>query len=286
MPAWTPGKNSKGENMDVQMTLPINFVLSGIENPKAENIPGAFCVVAYPPKESSTNTPQGDVPYTVVEQMPEYEGGVVALNKFIGSNVKYPADAIEKGITGTVMVKFIVTKAGDIKDATVIRGISESQDKEAIRVVNSMPKWIPGKQKGIPVDVFYVLPIRYVLEAGGIKSKPNTTSPAQGDGPFTVVEQMPEFEGGQSALSKYISDNLKYPKDASEKGIQGMVVVRFIVTKTGDIKDATVIRGISESQDKEALRVVNSMPKWKPGKQKGVPVDVWYTIPFRFVLQI
>ncbi|MBC8601882.1 energy transducer TonB [Parabacteroides acidifaciens] len=102
---------------------------------------------------------------------------------------------------------------------------------------------------------------------------------------FTVVETMPEFPGGQMALLQYLSKSIKYPVIAQENGIQGRVSCSFVVNKDGSIVDAEVIRGVDPSLDKEALRVINSMPKWSPGKQRGKPVRVKYTVPVTFRLQ-
>ena len=103
---------------------------------------------------------------------------------------------------------------------------------------------------------------------------------------FMVVETMPEFPGGQQALFKYLGENVKYPVIAQENGIQGRVICQFVVNKDGSIVDVVVVRSSGEpSLDKEALRVINSMPKWKPGKQRGKPVRVKYTVPVNFRLQ-
>lgn len=102
---------------------------------------------------------------------------------------------------------------------------------------------------------------------------------------FFIVEDMPEFPGGDLALRKYIANAVKYPVIAQENGIQGKVYVTFVVGKDGSINNAGVARGVDPSLDKEALRVVNSLPKWKPGKQRGKPVNVSYTVPINFVLQ-
>lgn len=103
--------------------------------------------------------------------------------------------------------------------------------------------------------------------------------------PFYTVEQMPSFPGGESEMNKFISDNLKYPVVAQESGIQGRVTIRFVVTKTGEISDVTVVRGIDPSCDKEAMRVVKAMPKWVPGKQNGLNVPVYFTLPIVFKLK-
>ena len=103
---------------------------------------------------------------------------------------------------------------------------------------------------------------------------------------FVVVESMPEFPGGQQALFKYLSENVKYPVIAQENGIQGRVICQFVVNKDGSIVDVEVVRsGGDPSLDKEAIRVIKSMPKWKPGKQRGKAVRVKYTLPVNFKLQ-
>ncbi|MCD7933169.1 MAG: energy transducer TonB [Tannerellaceae bacterium] len=102
---------------------------------------------------------------------------------------------------------------------------------------------------------------------------------------FTVVEEMPEFPGGDQELLKFINRSVKYPVIAQENGIQGRVVCTFTVNQDGSVVDAEVVRGIDPSLDKEALRVIGAMPKWKPGKQRGKPVRVRYTLPIVFRLQ-
>jgi protein TonB len=103
---------------------------------------------------------------------------------------------------------------------------------------------------------------------------------------FIIVEEMPEFlDGGEAGLRAWIAKSIEYPVIAQENGIQGKVYVTFVVDKDGSISEAKVIRGVDPSLDKEALRVVNALPKWKPGKQRGKPVRVSYTVPISFVLQ-
>ncbi len=102
---------------------------------------------------------------------------------------------------------------------------------------------------------------------------------------FFIVEDMPEFPGGEMALRAFIGNAIKYPVIAQENGIQGKVYVTFVVGKDGSVSNATIARGVDASLDKEALRVVNTLPKWKPGKQRGKPVNVSYTVPINFQLQ-
>ncbi len=102
---------------------------------------------------------------------------------------------------------------------------------------------------------------------------------------FFIVEDMPEFPGGDAALQKYLGTAVNYPVIAQENGIQGRVYVKFVINTDGSVTDVEIARGVDPSLDKEALRVVRDMPKWKPGKQRGKAVRVSYTVPINFVLQ-
>ena len=102
---------------------------------------------------------------------------------------------------------------------------------------------------------------------------------------FMVVESMPEYPGGEAALYAYLAENIKYPQMAKESGIQGRVFVTFVVERDGRVTDVRVLRGIGGGCDEEAIRVVENMPKWTPGKQRGKSVRVQYNLPVKFTLQ-
>lgn len=112
-----------------------------------------------------------------------------------------------------------------------------------------------------------------------------TTVVLQQDKVYKVVEYMPEFPGGMNSLLDYIAKNIKYPEEAQKKGINGRVILQFIVNTDGSLSDFKIIRGVDPQLDAEALRVVKSMPKWTPGKDKGKVVPVYYTVPISFGLQ-
>lgn len=113
-----------------------------------------------------------------------------------------------------------------------------------------------------------------------------TTAPeVQEEKPYTMVEEMPRFPGGDAELLKYIAKNLRYPVIVQENGIQGRVFIRFVVSATGEVKNVTVVRSLDNSCDKEAMRVISSLPKWIPGRQNGRNVPVYYTVPITFKLQ-
>ena len=118
----------------------------------------------------------------------------------------------------------------------------------------------------------------------------NTNATAQNkkaanDKVLEKAEVMPEYPGGEQAMMQFVADNVKYPQDAIDKEISGRVLVSFVVEKDGSIGDVKVVKGIGGGCDEEAVRVVNAMPKWKPGMDKGNPVRVSYIMPFTFKLQ-
>ena len=112
----------------------------------------------------------------------------------------------------------------------------------------------------------------------------STKGTVKGELIYDIVEQQPEFPGGYGALTQWIDDNLKYPVEAAMDGIEGRVIVQFIIRPTGKVVDAKVVRGIAPSLDKEALRLINIMPNWIPGRQKGKAVNVRYTTWITFKL--
>ena len=106
--------------------------------------------------------------------------------------------------------------------------------------------------------------------------------PPSGDTVLSLVEQLPEFPGGTDGLLRYLSQNLKYPAEARKKDIEGRVLVKFVVCKDGTLCDEEVVKGIGGGCEQEVIRVVKAMPKWKPGRQGGEPVKVYYTLPVTF----
>ena len=224
----------------------------------------------------------------VCDQMPEFPGGMGECMKYLSQNILYPAQAMEKSIQGRVIIQFVVKKDGSISDTKVVKSVDPLLDKEALRVINAMPKWKPGMHEGKAVNVKYTIPVAFKLQGENADSKAAATqreAEVDENGVYMVCEQMPMYPGGMQELMKYLQKNIQYPQEAKEKGIHGRVIVQFIVEKDGNIKDTKVVRGIDPSLDNEALRVINAMPKWEPGKHKGEAVNVKYTIPVAFKFQ-
>ena len=228
---------------------------------------------------------EGEV-FRVVEEMPEFVGGMAECMKYLAANVNYPTEAIEKGIQGRVIVQMVVTKEGYIADTKIARGIDPLLDTEALRVVSNMPNWKPGKQRGQAVNVMYTLPVMFRLGGDADKKEASTQTEAKVDenGIHQVCEEMPEFPGGMRECMNWLGKNVNYPATAQEKGIQGRVIIQFVVERDGSITEPKVVRGVDPDLDKEALRVVSAMPNWKPGKHKGEVVRVKYTLPVMYRL--
>lgn len=236
---------------------------------------------------------------TEVDEMPRFAGcedqtnadlrnscSKMALFEYMTSNMRYPKSAKEAGIEGKVIVSFTVKKNGSIAAPKVVGGSTNSAlQQEALRMVNSMPNWIPGKKEGKAVNTEMKLPFNFSLGAK--------------EAPLKTVDQMPLFPGvnpteGTAAARKatsdkkmleYIYSNLKYPKAAKEAGAEGTVLMSFTVTKEGMMDDLKVVKAPAPALGKAAYVALNSLEgTWTPGMNKGKAVDTELTIPIKFRL--
>ena len=242
-----------------------------------------------------------EVDEAVVDVKPEFKGGMTAMIEYLSERVKYPLTAMEKGIQGCVLVSFVVDRDGTISNVVASDSDNQALVGTALSAIRSMQKWNPGKQNGSAVRVKCTLPITFIIESDNDGEQSKKTMISLEDGTkiqipleiekkidenkaFDVVEQMPSFIGGDAALMKYLNKNIKYPVIAEDNGIQGRVVTTFVVERDGSITDVKVIKSVDPSLDKEAVRVIKSMPKWNPGRQNGSAVRVKYTYPVTFRL--
>lgn len=170
-------------------------------------------------------------------------------------------------------VKFtppVIAKDEDVRDEDQMKTQEEVIDtKLQVSVAD-----VKGTDDKLGIDIAELKEHKVVVE-----EKPKEEKP------FVTVEQMPTFPGGDSEMMKFIQRELKYPPVAQENGVQGRVIVRFVVTPTGAISGVEVLRGFDKACDTEAMRVVKAMPKWVPGKQNGREVSVYFTLPVVFKLQ-
>ena len=225
---------------------------------------------------SSKSREMNEQVFTVVEKMPSFPGGDAELLKYIATNIKYPKESQDNGEQGRVICSFIVGRDGSVNNPEVLRGVTPLLNEEAVRVINTMPRWNPGMQRGKAVAVKYTVPITFRLKSPVEEAKEET---------LTVVDVMPQYPGGDRELLKFIAQSIKYPTDAQEAGVQGRVICSFVVDKKGNIVEPKIIRGIDPSLDAEALRVIGMMPRWTRGRQDGKAVRVLYTVPITFRLQ-
>lgn len=244
--------------------------------------------------------------YKTVEQMPEFPEGMQALLHYIRSHLQPPPDSIRNRIQGRVIVRFMVEPDGTITNAEVIKGLHPFCDRKAIRLIESMPKWIPGKHNGVAVPVYFYIPVSFTI-TNYMTGNPSLGPISIADRPdrvkildhpivdtitgnrqttvpeiYYVVEQMPRFPGGDTAMLKYIRENLRYPQAAIEKEIQGRVIVKLVVNTDGTLSDIYVIKPLDPQCDQEAIRIIQSMPRWIPGRHNGVAVPVYYLVPVTF----
>lgn len=296
-------------------------------------------------QDNQSNTRSEQV-FDVVDEQPIFPGGQNALFKFLGENIKYPFDAIEKKIEGRVIAQFIIDKEGKVSGVKIMRSVHPSLDAEAKRVIETMPNWTPGKNKGKAVNVRYTLPVVFKMTSDESKSEVDnveqntftvpqfaTMSKSEADNEeqetqspqtennkvYDVVDTPPVFPGGEKALYDWLAKTIIYPVIAQEVGAMGRISVGYVIDENGNISDAKIlntkftspepglvvvgygkggkkdgkqkevtaedIKAGEKALEKEALRVIQAMPKWTPGKDKGKNVKVNYVMPIQFKLQ-
>lgn len=223
---------------------------------------------------AQTTTPSSqtnDRIFSVVEQMPQFPRGEQALYQYIKEHIQYPDSALKAGLKATVVVRFIVNENGAILKPTLANTTFKIFETEALRLVQAMPNWIPGKENGKAVPVYMQLPILFSQQQDEFKEQIQRI--------FTVVEQMPEFPGGNEALKKYFSDqkmNIGFvPKNKATD-------LTFCVSETGEATDLKIITKLSARKKKKIALAFKKMPQWKPGKRNGVPVKVVFNFSVQF----
>ncbi|WP_276134781.1 energy transducer TonB [Polluticoccus soli] len=216
--------------------------------------------------------------------MPQFPGNV---NQFLSKNIQYPDEAVANGISGKVVIGFVVDSTGYLDSVYVRESVHTSLDKEALRVVRLMPRWIPGKQGNKPVRIYYSLPITFRFSDEPL-SKPNvdSTDPAA---KRRLQDSLANNYGPafQQSWSQYLARNLKYPKEARKQKITGRVRVQFLVQADGTVTNVEIEESAHPILDQEALRVAKQMAKsrWRPGKINGQFARYYLVIPFYFPVE-
>ena len=232
----------------------------------------------------------------IVDVRPTFPGGDGKLMEWISQHIVYPPGCYESHIQGRVVIRFMIKADGSVGETEIIRGVYPELDKEALRVVKSLPKFNPATLNGKAVEYWFTLPIIFRLTdnfESPEKAKDSVITVTQNevvsgteDGTdevkiYKVVEQMPEYLGGQAALLKFIGDNLKYPQEMVGC-FQGSVRVRFYVDTLGHVCNPQIVRGQDSALDRELLRVVRMFPDFIPGQHEGRKVNVYMNLPISF----
>ena len=181
-------------------------------------------------------------------------------------------------VAAVAVVAFATPKAESLSN--VIESESEALVSKVMPAVKAQADG--SSQGATEMAAADAAPVKAEAEAQPKADAPEAIVPDGDDKVYDVVEQQPEFPGGTSGLAKWLGDNIKYPAEAAKQGIEGRVIVQFVVGSDGTVSDAKLMRPVNPLLDQEALRVVTAMPKWTPGKQDGKPVAVKYTIPVTF----
>jgi TonB family protein len=213
------------------------------------------------------------------------------LAEFMAQEIRYPKEAKEAGIAGKAFISFTINEKGYVSDAKILKDPGHGLGQEALRVVNTMPRWTPGFKDGKAVPVSLTIPVAFALN-----DEKSAAAPAE-------VDEMPRFPGGdceelESAEERkacsmkqmfgFIIDHIQYPKEAHEAGLEGKVFVKFIVTAEGKIASPHILKSVGGGCDEEVLRILQLMNEmdeaWIPAQKDGKPVNAELTLPFAFKL--
>jgi TonB family protein len=240
------------------------------------------------PLAAQTPAPAAPAPvvYTYVEQMPVPPGGIQITLQHIQNHLHYPAQALEKRVEGRVFVGFVVDATGQVQQARVLKGLGFGCDEEALRIIQQMPAWTPGKQNGRAVSVAYTLPVIFRLPE--LAPEPAAESAYLGAA----------YPGGPTALRAYLN-SAPWPADYPAAAQPVRVFVHFVVDETGQVKDVQPIGPLPAAEAKRlhqrptlpalpaalvqaAVARVAAMPAWAPARKQGAALASEYTVPVVF----
>lgn len=196
----------------------------------------------------------------------EYKITIIDVNKPVIEVPEVEPPKLIKELKTVAFVPPVITPDEMVKEGETLKSVDDVLKTDAVVGIYDNPDG-SLEPEAVPIEKVQVVEVE-----------------PKKDKVFNSVEIMPLFPGGEKEMYRFIGQNLKYPVPAQEANIQGKVVVRFVVDQNGSINDVEILRGIDPNCDKEALRVIKNMPKWVPGKQNGIPVKVYYTMPIVFRL--
>ncbi len=210
----------------------------------------------------------------VADVMPKYTTGDTGLYQFIRQNIQYPQLCVDSGIQGKVYVRFVVSADGTVKNAEVIKGVCSLLNDEATRVVSKLPPFIPGKNNGKNVDVYYAVPITFVLPGGGKKKSEVFTV-------LSTCDVEPKYPGGDDAMEKVFS-GIILPTDKTGARLQGQCSVGFVVDTNGKVNGLKIVQSAHNGIDSAALAVVKELSQFKPALLAGKKISAYLLVKFDF----
>ncbi len=206
--------------------------------------------------------------YVAHEEEPQFPGGRDSLLSLINQNFP-PSEGIYKS---RIIVRFTIDKEGKVLIPEILRSDAPSMEIKVLEFIENMPNWLPGKQRGKPVEIKYTLPI-YVEAEFPIYNKTKELIEV-----FTVVEKQPEFLGGKNALKQYLEHEINRLKVEEE----GKVMVQFVIDTLGSITNIRILKSENSKLNNMAVEILQNMPKWNPGRQRVKPVNTYYILPVIF----
>ena len=204
---------------------------------------------------------------------------------------EFQADAavVNSGINAKNYQILLIKKAAGRNWSSVVSSLNHSNLKNRIAMMSKKSSKSAAFKVLLPIAVTACLAVTFANCNNSMllsnDDKVNEKSFTNQDQPFVIVEDMPEFPGGEKALLMYIAQNVAYPEEAKEKDIEGTVYVKFVVNSEGKVQDVATLRGVDPILDQEAIRVIESMPEWTPGRQGGKPVNVSMQVPIKFLIE-
>lgn len=250
---WVPAKKN-GKSVSSVQSVSFAFY-----PPQQEALADAhhFFNSAAAPKASPSITQTDDEIFDVVEQAPEFKGGMQAWNEYINKNLSYPEAAKSNGIEGTVYLVFVINQEGQVENPEILRGVGFGLDEEALRLVSESPDWNPGSQRGKTVNVRMRLPVKFQLTNTTMRYRLSYNNIAEDITVFDSKGLQDEKSPKPSmAFMEYMRKNLRYPVEAREAGLIGTVMAAFKLDKNGNVKDIVITQSPSEIFSKEVLRVL------------------------------
>ncbi len=258
-------------------------------------------------RSEASKTSDEEQPFVVAEVMPSFEGGNLnVFRNWVNERVRYPEGAIGRKRSGRVVASFVIDCEGNLTQIRILQSPDPLLSDEVIRVLSASPRWSPGEQQGTKVRVIYTMPVDFRVEApASVPASESASAPAEEpatatavpaaangataveeDEPYTVVDRMPTFKGGDvTHFRNWIMSQIRYPEELRTRRIGGTVLASFVIDLKGRVTDIQVLQTPDRRLSEEVVGALRRSPRWVPAQQDGRIVRVRYTIPVQFTIR-